>query len=140
MRSSYPGVGEVVKNWKEVLNPDEFYVLREAGTEPAYTGEFWNSTAEGIYSCRGCGTEIFRSTEKMDAHCGWPSFFAPKDNANIRYLQDNTFGMNRIEVRCAHCDSHLGHVFEGEGFDTPTDLRYCLNSLSLTFNEQEVTP
>ena len=79
-----------------------------------------------------CGTELFRSDQKFDSHCGWPSFFAPLAEDRVRYLEDTTFGMRRVEVRCAACDSHLGHVFEGEGYPTPTDLRYCINSVCLT--------
>lgn len=133
MSINKPGDASVVKNWKEVLKPHEYQVMREAGTEYPFTGEYWDNKSEGIYSCRGCGAELFRSDEKFDAHCGWPSFFAPLAEDRVRYLRDTSMGMIRVEVRCAACDSHLGHVFEGEGFNTPTDLRYCLNSISLTF-------
>lgn len=132
MGNSLPGVGAIAKNWREVLNPKEYAVLREGGTERPFTGEYWNTHAEGIYSCRACGTELFRSDQKFDSHCGWPSFFAPLAEDRVRYLEDTTFGMRRVEVRCAACDSHLGHVFEGEGYPTPTDLRYCINSVCLT--------
>ena len=135
MNSSLPGVGRIAKNWREVLNPQEFAVLRQGGTEPAYRGKYWDSKAEGTYSCRACGTELFRSTEKFSSHCGWPSFFQPLAEDRVRYLHDRSAGMIRTEVRCAACDSHLGHVFEGEGFATPTDLRYCINSVCLTFEE-----
>ena len=118
-------------DWKAKLSPEEFYVLRQAGTEPAGVGEYTNTTTEGIYRCRACGAELFRSTEKFDAHCGWPSFFAPLAEDRVEYLKDTTLGMERIEVRCAACGSHMGHVFAGEGYDTPTDLRYCINSISL---------
>lgn len=133
-----PGVGEVVKDWKSVLNPFEYQVLREGGTERPYTGEFWDTKTEGIYSCRACGTELFRSTQKFDSHCGWPSFYAPLAEDRVRYIEDRSLGMVRVEVRCTACDSHLGHVFEGEGFDTPTDLRYCINSVCLTLEEKPV--
>ena len=108
MGNSLPGVGAIAKNWREVLNPEEYAVLREGGTERPFTGEYWNTHAEGIYSCRACGTALFRSDQKFDSHCGWPSFFAPLAEDRVRY------------------------VFEGEGYPTPTDLRYCINSVCLT--------
>lgn len=117
--------------WREKLTPAEYHVLREGGTERAFTGEYWDDHTEGVYSCRACGSELFRSAERFDSHCGWPSFFAPLAEDRVQYLSDTSLGMTRTEVRCANCGSHLGHVFEGEGYDTPTDLRYCINSLSL---------
>lgn len=117
--------------WREKLTPAEYHVLREGGTERAFTGEYWDDHTEGVYSCRACGSELFRSSEKFDSHCGWPSFFAPLAEDRVQYLSDTSLGMTRTEVRCANCGSHLGHVFEGEGYDTPTDLRYCINSISL---------
>ncbi len=139
MSDSFPGVGSVVKDWKQVLAPEEYAVLRQGGTERPFTGEYWNSKQEGVYSCRACGSELFRSSEKFDSHCGWPSFFAPLAEERVRYLEDTSLGMKRVEVRCAACDSHLGHVFEGEGFDTPTDLRYCINSICLTLEEKPLS-
>ncbi|MGO4296103.1 MULTISPECIES: peptide-methionine (R)-S-oxide reductase MsrB [Glutamicibacter] len=118
--------------WQQILSAEEFHVLRQAGTERPFTGEYWDTTAEGVYACRACGAELFASTTKFDAGCGWPSFFAPLAEDRVRYISDVSMGMKRVEVRCASCDSHMGHVFEGEGFKTPTDLRYCMNSLSLT--------
>ena len=118
--------------WQQILSPEEFHVLRQAGTERPFTGEYWDTTTEGVYSCRACGSELFASTTKFDAGCGGPSFFAPLAEDRVRYISDESLGMKRVEVRCANCDSHMGHVFEGEGFKTPTDLRYCMNSLSLT--------
>lgn len=119
------------EEWARRLTPEEFQVLRRAGTERAYTGEYWDSHTQGVYACRACGTELFRSDEKFDSHCGWPSFFAPLAEDRVEYIRDTALGMERIEVRCATCGSHMGHVFQGEGFDTPTDLRYCINSVSL---------
>ena len=117
--------------WRAKLSSEEYTVLRQAGTERAYTGEYWDDHTEGVYACRACGAELFRSTEKFDSHCGWPSFFAPLAEDRVEYLQDRSFGGVRTEVRCANCGSHLGHVFAGEGYDTPTDQRYCINSISI---------
>lgn len=117
--------------WREQLNPLEYQVLRQAGTERPFTGEYVDTTTQGVYECRACGAELFRSDTKFSSHCGWPSFFAPLAEDRVRYIEDTTMGMKRVEVRCANCDSHMGHVFEGEGYDTPTDLRYCMNSVSL---------
>lgn len=117
--------------WRRELTPEEYQVLRKAGTERPYTGEYWDTKTEGVYACRACGAELFTSSEKFDSHCGWPSFFAPLAEGTVRYLHDRSMGMDRIEVRCANCDSHMGHLFEGEGFDTPTDQRFCINSISI---------
>jgi len=125
------------QQWRERLSPEAFRVLRQAGTERPYTGEYWDTKEEGTYSCRACGQELFSSTTKFDARCGWPSFYAPTDNERITYVEDTSLGMTRVEVLCANCESHLGHVFAGEGFDTPTDLRYCLNSLSLDLTKSQ---
>ncbi|MGY4766695.1 peptide-methionine (R)-S-oxide reductase MsrB [Kribbella sp. CWNU-51] len=118
--------------WKAQLSPAEFQVLRKAGTERPYTGEYTDTKTVGVYKCRACDAELFRSENKFDSHCGWPSFFAPLAEDRVQYIEDSTLGMKRVEVRCANCGSHLGHVFEGEGYETPTDLRYCINSISLT--------
>lgn len=118
--------------WRQLLSDEEYRVLREAGTEAPFIGEYTDTEAEGVYSCRACGTELFRSTEKFHSGCGWPSFFSAMSEDRITELVDYSLGMKRTEVRCGACDSHLGHVFEGEGYATPTDLRYCINSVSLT--------
>jgi peptide-methionine (R)-S-oxide reductase len=127
---SYPVTRDDAE-WRRRLTPQEYAVLRQAGTERAYTGEYWDDHTEGVYSCRACSAELFRSDEKFDSHCGWPSFFAPLAQDSVEYVEDRSLGMRRVEVRCATCGSHLGHLFEGEGYDTPTDQRFCINSISL---------
>ncbi|MFI6322236.1 peptide-methionine (R)-S-oxide reductase MsrB [Nonomuraea sp. NPDC050556] len=117
--------------WRVQLSPEEFHVLRQAGTERAFTGEYVDTKTEGVYSCRACGAELFRSDSKFESHCGWPSFFEPSQSEAVVLIEDSSHGMARTEVRCARCDSHLGHVFHGEGYPTPTDDRYCINSVSL---------
>nr|WP_308279562.1 peptide-methionine (R)-S-oxide reductase MsrB [Phycicoccus mangrovi] len=118
--------------WREQLSPAEYQVLREAGTERPWVGEYTDSKTTGVYACRACGAELFESDTKFESHCGWPSFWSPLAGDAVELLEDRSMGMKRIEVRCASCGSHLGHVFEGEGFDTPTDQRYCINSISMT--------
>ncbi|MEU9512227.1 peptide-methionine (R)-S-oxide reductase MsrB [Micromonospora sp. NPDC048169] len=115
--------------WRVRLSPEEFRVLREAGTEAPWTGEYVDTKTPGVYRCRACGLELFRSDDKFDSHCGWPSFDDAIPGA-VKEIPDNTLGMRRTEIRCARCDSHLGHVFEGEGF-TPKDTRHCVNSISV---------
>lgn len=126
-----PRVALTDDQWREKLAPAEFDVLRRAGTEPAGTGEYTDTHTEGVYRCRACDAELFRSTEKFESHCGWPSFFDPTRSDAVILRQDDSHGMRRVEVLCASCHSHLGHVFSGEGYPTPTDQRYCINSIAL---------
>ncbi|MGH3444156.1 MAG: peptide-methionine (R)-S-oxide reductase MsrB [Nocardioidaceae bacterium] len=123
--------------WREQLSPQEYDVLRRAGTEAPFTGEYNDTETVGVYRCRACNAELFRSDTKFTSHCGWPSFYAPLAEDRVKYIEDTSGGMKRVEVRCANCGSHLGHVFEGEGYDTPTDQRYCMNSVSLALEPAE---
>ncbi|WP_027947013.1 peptide-methionine (R)-S-oxide reductase MsrB [Amycolatopsis taiwanensis] len=128
---SEPRVVKSDQQWREQLSPQEYAVLRQAATERPFTGEYTDTKTEGVYECRACGAELFRSDTKFESHCGWPSFYDPADTDAVILREDRTMGMVRIEVQCAACHSHLGHVFEGEGYATPTDQRYCINSISL---------
>jgi peptide-methionine (R)-S-oxide reductase len=121
------------EQWRAKLTPEEYHVLRESGTEPAFSGEYTDLEDEGIYTCRGCSAELFRSTEKFHSGCGWPSFWKPAESESVRLLDDFTGGRHRIEVRCKACDGHLGHVFDGENFGNPIDQRWCINSISVSF-------
>jgi peptide-methionine (R)-S-oxide reductase len=125
-------VSKTDEQWRAELSPAEYDVLRRAGTERPFVGEYTDTTTEGVYACRACGAELFTSDTKFESHCGWPSFYTPLAGDTVEYIEDTTLGMKRVEVRCATCGSHLGHVFEGEGYDTPTDQRFCINSISLT--------
>lgn len=131
-----PTVVKTEAEWRAELSPQEYAVLRNADTERPFVGEYTDNHRVGIYRCRACNAELFRSTEKFDSHCGWPSFFSPLAGDKIIEREDNTMFSRRTEVLCATCHSHLGHVFSGEGYGTPTDLRYCINSISMSFEEQ----
>jgi len=120
--------------WRAQLNDFEFAVLREAATERPWTGALLDEKRPGTFKCRACGAELFGSGTKFDSHCGWPSFYEAMDNDAVTLIEDNTLGMVRTEVRCAACDSHLGHVFP-DAPQTPTGDRFCINSASLTFDE-----
>lgn len=125
------------QQWREKLTAEEYRVLRENGTERPHSGELTNFEGEGIYRCAACGVELFRSEQKFHSGCGWPAFYDAASAENVVLIEDKSHGMTRTEVRCAVCDSHLGHVFYGEGFATPTDARYCINSVCLDFAAEE---
>ncbi|EIE20532.1 methionine sulfoxide reductase B [Coccomyxa subellipsoidea C-169] len=122
--------------WKEVLSTEQYRILRQKGTEPAGSGEYNKFKAEGDYNCAGCGTPLYTSETKFDSGCGWPAFYAEIPGAVDRHV-DNAYGMRRVEITCAKCGGHLGHVFEGEGFPNPTDQRHCVNSRSIKFQSKE---
>ena len=128
-------VAKTDEEWRRILSPEQYRVLRQAGTErafgPAY--EEFKKQGGGTYVCAACGAELFTSKEKFDSHCGWPSFYDPANASNVIQRQDYSLGSTRTEVICARCGGHLGHVFKGEGFPTPTDQRYCINGVSLKF-------
>ena len=121
------------EQWKSILSEESYLVTRESATERPFTGKYWNFDKDGTYHCICCATPLFKSDTKFDAGCGWPSFFLPVDNQSIKEIEDNSFGMSRIEVKCANCDAHLGHVFN-DGPE-PSGLRYCINSVSIDFED-----
>jgi peptide-methionine (R)-S-oxide reductase len=119
--------------WRDKLTPERYQVLRQGGTEPAFTGKYWDTKADGTYRCAGCGEKLFSSNTKYESHSGWPSFFAPLAD-KVDTEEDRSYGMVRTEIKCASCGGHLGHVFE-DG-PQPTGLRYCVNSASLDLEEE----
>ena len=121
------------KEWKKTLSPEEYHILRQKGTEQAFTGNYLKNKKNGIYLCAACENKLFSSDTKFDSGTGWPSFWAPIIDNNVETEEDNRFGMKRIEVTCAKCGGHLGHVFNDS--PTPTGQRFCINSASLKFNE-----
>ncbi|MDO9380299.1 MAG: peptide-methionine (R)-S-oxide reductase MsrB [Nocardioidaceae bacterium] len=127
------------EEWRAELSPQEYDVLRKAGTERPFSSSYETDPTPGVYACRACGAELFRSDTKFDAHCGWPAFFSPLAGDRVELIEDRSMFSVRTEVRCARCGSHLGHVFEGEGFGTPTDQRYCINGVSLTLEPDAST-
>jgi len=136
--SKYAPLGEKVKpvhkteaEWKKTLSPEQFRVLRQKGTETAFTGKYWDNHADGTYRCAACGLELFDAKTKFESGTGWPSFWAPVAQSHVKVEGDNSLGIVRDEVECARCGGHLGHVFD-DG-PAPTHLRYCMNSAALTF-------
>ena len=124
-------VEKTPEEWRKVLTPEQYDVLRNKGTERAFTGTYWNEHRAGLYKCAGCGTPLFGADAKFESGTGWPSFFAPVDKKNVLEIEDRSYGMARTEVECATCGGHLGHVFD-DG-PKPTGLRYCMNSAALKF-------
>jgi len=133
MSRAHDTIHKTEAEWRDVLTPEQYYVTRQHGTEPAFTGKYWHFDGQGVYRCVCCGQELFRSDQKYDSGTGWPSFWAPIDDGRLKLVEDRSLGMDRIEVRCGRCGAHLGHLFD-DG-PRPTGQRYCLNSASLDFQD-----
>ena len=128
-------MAQTESEWREKLTPEQYQVLRQGGTERAFTGKYWDSKATGVYRCAGCGEQLFSSDTKFESHSGWPSFFQPLGDSAVEEDVDRSYGMVRTEIKCANCGGHLGHVFD-DG-PNPTGLRYCVNSASLDLDETD---
>lgn len=133
--TTVPGVQKSESEWRAVLSPEQFRILRQKGTERPGTGKYNKHKASGTYDCAGCGTPLYTSSTKFDSGCGWPAFYDAIPGKVNRHT-DRTLGMSRIEITCANCGGHLGHVFKGEGYKTPTNERHCVNSVSLNFKDE----
>lgn len=129
-------ISKTEEEWKQQLTPDQYFVIREKGTERPFTGKFENHWEPGVYNCAACGNELFLSNTKFDAGCGWPSFYEALDKTKVTEKMDYSHGMTRVEIMCAKCGGHLGHVFN-DGPADKTGLRYCVNSLSLEFKKND---
>jgi len=129
-------ISKTEEEWKQQLTPDQYFVIRERGTERPFTGKFENHWEPGVYNCAACGNELFLSNTKFDAGCGWPSFYEALDKTKVTEKMDYSHGMTRVEIMCAKCGGHLGHVFN-DGPADKTGLRYCVNSLSLEFKKND---
>lgn len=123
-------------DWKKKLTPEQYQVMREGGTEPAFKGKYWNEHAKGMYKCAACGAELFSSDTKFDSKSGWPSFTEPVNTEHVVLKPDRTYGMNRVEVLCKNCGAHLGHVFD-DGPEDKGGKRYCINSVCLELEKTE---